>query len=219
MSSGKRKLHKSETKIALQQRIYSLAAAVSIVAAVVTSRPALAIEPAYAPVQSIVGVFSTPNTKSFSGAARYIDYDAMAQRSLGAPQWSKLTAKQKQDYIAALKVLMEQRYYPRWHRIFSKAKMEYVSKSSNGSDVLVKTNLIVGKKRDAMTWRVNDKSDKVVSLAIGDKDLLDRLTNRLQPKLKKSGFDSMLAWMQAHVKTQESPTQTSSAESVLGESQ
>ncbi len=142
----------------------------------------------------------------------------MSQRSLGTAQWSKLTVKQKRDYTAALKVLMEQRYYPRWHRIFSKAKMEYVSKSAAGSDLLVNTNLVVGKKRDAMTWRLNDRNDKVISLAIGQKDLLDRLTDRLQPKLKKSGFQSMLSWMQAHARGEEPATQTSSAESVLGES-
>lgn len=189
-----------------------------VAAFAVTGSPSFAVEPAFAAVQNIVNVFSAPSSSSYRGAENYIDYDAMSQRSLGAAQWSKLTAKQKHDYTAALKVLMEQRYYPRWHRIFSKAKVEYVSKSSAGSDLLVKTNLVVGKKSDAMTWRVNDRNDKVVSLAIGEKDLLDRLTNRLQPKLKKNGFQAMLSWMQAHAQGEEPATQTSSAESVLGES-
>lgn len=192
--------------------------AILFVSVVGFATPCLAIEPGFAVVQNIVGVFSGSGSASYPSAAKYIDYDAMAQRSLGAGQWSKLTVKQKRDYTAALKVLMEQRYYPRWHRIFSKAKMEYVSKSASGDDLLVQTNLVVGKKRDAMTWRLNDRNDKVISLAIGEKDLLDRLTNRLQPKLKKSGFQSMLSWMQAHAKGEEPATQTSSAESVLGES-
>lgn len=180
--------------------------------------PALAVEPGFAVVQNIVSVFSGTGSTSYPSAAKFIDYDAMSQRSLGAGQWAKLTAKQRHDYTAALKVLMEQRYYPRWHRIFSKAKLEYVSKAAAGSDLLVNTNLVVGKKHDAVTWRLNDRNDKVVSLAIGEKDLLDRLTNRLQPKLKKSGFQSMLSWMQAHARGEEPATQTSSAESVLGES-
>ncbi|MBS1954601.1 MAG: ABC transporter substrate-binding protein [Cyanobacteria bacterium SZAS-4] len=188
------------------------------VSAVGFATPCLAIEPGFAVVQNIVNVFSGSGSASYSSAAKFIDYDAMSQRSLGAGQWSKLTVKQKRDYTAALRVLMEQRYYPRWHRIFSKAKLEYVSKSVSGDDLLVQTNLVVGKKRDAMTWRLSDRNDKVISLAIGQKDLLDRLTNRLQPKLKKSGFQSMLSWMQAHAKGEEPATQTSSAESVLGES-
>lgn len=183
-----------------------------------TGSPGLALEPAFTSVQNIVNVFSASDTNSFKGASNYIDYDAMAQRSLGAAQWAQLNAKQKRDYTAALRVLMEQRYYPRWHRIFSKARLEYVSKSASGPDLLVKTNLVVGKKHDQMTWRLNDKSDKVVSLAIGEKDLLNQLTNRLQPKLKKSGFQAMLAWMQSHAKGEEAATQTSSAESVLGDS-
>ncbi|RTL39866.1 MAG: hypothetical protein EKK48_18555 [Candidatus Melainabacteria bacterium] len=189
-----------------------------LAAAIVSASPASALEPAFLSVQNIVNVFSAPAANSFKKAENYIDYDAMSQRSLGSSQWSKLTAKQKHDYVAALKSLMEQRYYPRWHRIFSRAKVEYLSKSTDGGDLLVKTNLVVGKKRDAMTWRLNDHNDKVVSLAIGEKDLLDRLTHRLQPKLKKNGFQAMLAWMQNHAQGEESATQTSSAESVLGES-
>lgn len=189
-----------------------------VLSAVGLANPAQAVEPGFTVVQNIVNVFSGSGSASYPGAVKYIDYDAMSQRSLGTTQWSKLTVKQKRDYTAALKVLLEQRYYPRWHRIFSKAKMEYVSKSAAGSDLLVNTNLVVGKKRDAMTWRLNDRNDKVISLAIGQKDLLDRLTNRLQPKLKKSGFEAMLSWMQAHARGEEPATQTSSAESVLGES-
>jgi|LakMenEpi03Aug12_release.lakeMendotaPanAssembly.Ray.scaffolds.fasta_scaffold254671_2 hypothetical protein len=184
----------------------------------ILGQPGFALEPAFTSVQNVVNVFSAPNSSNFKGAGNYIDYDAMSQRSLGAAQWSKLSAKQKHDYTSALEVLMEQRYYPRWHRIFSKAKVEFVSKSAAGSDLLVKTNLVVGKKSDAITWRLNEHNDKIVSLAIGEKDLLDRLTNRLQPKLKKNGFQAMLAWMQAHAQGEEPATQTSSAESVLGES-
>ncbi len=188
------------------------------VAATVT--PCFSAEPGWTSVQNVVNVFSRNNvdTSGYRSAGAYIDYDSMAQRSLNA-QWSKLTPKQKHDYTAALRVLMEQRYYPRWHRIFSKAKVEYVSKSNAGGDLLVKTNLLVGKKRDAMTWRLNDHNSKVISLAIGEKDLLERLTNRLQPRIKKSGFQSMLAWMQAHAKQAGEPAaQTSSAESVIGDS-
>ncbi|CAN5346018.1 hypothetical protein BH10CYA1_BH10CYA1_16730 [soil metagenome] len=189
-----------------------------VVSVVGFATPGLTAEPGLTAVQNIVSLFSGPGGASYPGAAKFIDYDAMSQRSLGVQQWSKLTAKQKHDYTAALQVLIEQRYYPRWHRIFSKAKIEYVSKSTAGGDILVKTILVVGKKRDPITWRLSDRSDKIINLAIGQKDLLDRLTNRLQPKLKKSGFQSMLAWMQAHARGEQPATQTSSAESVLGES-
>jgi len=189
-----------------------------LVSVLLSCNASIAAEPGFTSVQNIVSVFSGSGSDSYHNAGSYIDYDAMSQRSLGDAQWSKLTAKQKHEYTAALKVLMEQRYYPRWHRIFSKAKVEYVSKAASGSDLLIKTNLVVGKKRDAMTWRLNDRSDKVISLAIGDRDLLDRLTNRLQPKLKKNGFQAMLSWMQAHAQGEQPATQTSSAESVLGES-
>jgi MlaC protein len=138
---------------------------VLLTGAFLLGNPGFALEPAYSSVQNVVNVFSGPGSSNFKSAENYIDYDAMSQRSLGTAQWSKLTAKQKHDYTAALKVLMEQRYYPRWHRIFSKAKVEFVSKSQSGSDLLVKTNLVVGKKSDAMTWRLNERNDKIVSLA------------------------------------------------------
>lgn len=152
-------------------------------------------------------------------AAKYIDYQSMAQRSLGDEQWAKLNAGQKSQFTATLRNLMEQRYYPRWHRIFVKAKLQHVSDTASGADTLVKTHMLVGKKSDELVWRLTGKGDpKVVSLAIGDKDLLTKLKVRLQDKLAKSNFASLLSWMQSKAKQQSSAEEVSSAEAVIGES-
>lgn len=153
--------------------------------------------------------------------AQYIDYQSMGQRALGSEQWNKLTTGQRQQFVTALRNLMEQRYYPRWHRIFAKAKLDHVSDAAAGFDTLVKTNMVVGKKTDSLVWRLTGKGNeaKIVSLAIGDNDLLTKLKVRLQEKLAKSNFPTLLAWMQAKSKQVSTATaEVSSTEAVIGES-
>jgi len=153
-------------------------------------------------------------------AAQYIDYQSMGQRALGSDQWNKLNAGQQHQFVSTLQTLMEQRYYPRWHRIFSKAKLNHVSDAASGSDTLVKTDMVLGKKTDSLVWRVTGKGNeaKIVSLAIGDNDLLTKLKGRLQEKLAKSNFSSLLAWMQSKAKQQSAATAEVSSADVIGES-
>jgi hypothetical protein len=45
-----------------------------------------------------------------------------------------------------------------------------------------------------MTWTVN-KVGKVVSLRVGEKDLISRASQRFKTKLSKCTFDEFLAWI------------------------
>jgi hypothetical protein len=153
-------------------------------------------------------------------AAQYIDYASMGQRALGLDQWNKLSTSQRSQFVSTLRNLMEQRYYPRWHRIFAKAKLDHVSDTASGADTLVKTNMVVGKKTDSLVWRLTGKGNqaKIVSLAIGNNDLLTKLKGRLQEKLAKSNFPSLLAWMQSKAKQQSAATAEVSSADVISES-
>ena len=183
-----------------------------------TSLPACA-ETGKETVDKLVQVFTTwkgngPNKEAYDEAAKYIDYHAIAQRSLNTDEWKKLTPMQKDEFVKSLKALIEERYYIRWHKIFSKGSMAFVGEANSGGDTIVKTKLTLGKTIDPLEWRLNSSGNdhKVVSLDVNDSDLLKKLNGRLQGRFDKYGFNGLLGWMKdkANVgpNTQEASTGT-----------
>ena len=129
-----------------------------------------------------------------------IDYQEMSLRCLGKKDWDGLTVSQRSQFVASLKGLVEQRYYPRWHKIFGKGKVTFQEEVSQGGDIIVRTKLLLGKKEELLSWRVAGPSgsQKIVSLSVSNSDLLERLKSRIKARQKKVGFDALLAWMKGH---------------------
>jgi len=153
-------------------------------------------------VEHLVSLFSAWSGKEadqhvYAEAAQNIDYELMAHRALGATEWEKLSPVQRKEFTKTFKSLVEQRYYPRWHKIFYKGRLAFISETSANGDTFVKTNLTLGKKTDLLVWHLANKSGdhKVISLAVADKDLLTLIGSRLKKKMDKSGFDGVMAWM------------------------
>lgn len=154
-------------------------------------------------VQDLVTLFShwsgdDDDHSVFEPAARHIDYQEMAESSVGQAQWNKLNATQKREFVSALRHLVEKRYYPRWHHIFHKGKLSILSETASKNDVLVKTALVMGKKQSFVTWRLHRNSNgnpMVISLSVGEKDLLTRMTSRFQKQIAKSGVEGLIAWL------------------------
>jgi ABC-type transporter MlaC component len=162
------------------------------------SGPAWAAGSGQATVEKLVNVFTSwsgnpSDKKGIADADRYIDYNVMAERSLSSAEWGKLNAAQKKQFVDTLRTLIEQRYYVRWHKIFSKGKLIYQGESKSSGDEVVKSQLTVGKKVDPLDWRLSN--DKVISLSVGKSDLLKKLSTRLEGRLGKLGFNGLLAWM------------------------
>lgn len=136
-------------------------------------------------------------SKVANNPSSLIDYQEMSVRCLGKKDWDGLTASQRAQFVASLKGLVEQRYYPRWHRIFGKGKVTFQEETSQSGDILVKTKLLLGKKEELLSWRVADQSgaQKIVSLSVANSDLLERLRSRIKARQKRAGFDALLAWM------------------------
>lgn len=132
-----------------------------------------------------------------SQPSQILDYQEMSVRALGRRQWETLSASQKRDFSGSLEALVEKRYYPRWRKIFGKGKVTFVEETGVGGDTLVKTRLTLGKKVETLAWRLTDKGTRVVSLAVSDKDLLERLKSRINSRRKKGKLDvdQLIAWM------------------------
>lgn len=167
---------------------------------------AFAVSPAQAregwtTVEKVVGIFATwqgkkPNKEISAAAADYIDYSEMAERAL-ARQWNKIDASEKREFVNLFTGVIEERYYPRWHKIFSRGKLEYVKDAPLPDGVRVTTLCTVGKKKDTIVWQLSKRSGsyKVISLAVDDKDLVTRIGSRLQKHIAGESFDDLVAWM------------------------
>ncbi len=153
-------------------------------------------------VHGLVAVFSAWDGKRLDGeissaAAKHIDYSGMASRAIGPDDWDKLNARQKRDFVATFRKLVERRYYMRWHKLFRKGSVSYLSESAANGDLLVRTRLLVGKKRDTLVWRLHSGNGElmVINLTVGEKDLLSRLSTRFRKLMKDDGFEGMMAWL------------------------
>jgi ABC-type transporter MlaC component len=168
-------------------------------------------------IETIVRIFSTwngrPDPVTYSRAAQYIDYETMAQRALGPSQWRKITSVERKEFTDAFRALVEKRYYIRWHKLFGKSKLTYLGEHSSDGDTLVKTKLDLGKKEDLLIWRLHKKgnSEKIVSLAVNERDLLSKIQSRFQKRLTKTTFPRFLAWLKDKAEVgEESSTEKSS---------
>ena len=153
-------------------------------------------------VHDLVTLFTTWDGKSVNAdlsgaAAKHIDYSGMAARAIGQTEWDKLSPGQQREFVTTFRKLVEHRYYPRWHKLFRKGTVSYLSESSANGDVLVRTRLLVGKKRDTLIWRLHQGAGDflVINLTVGEKDLLSRLSARFHRLMKDDGFDGMMAWL------------------------
>ncbi len=167
---------------------------------------ALAVLPAQAregwsTVENVVDIFTTwqgkkPNRAISAAASEYIDYSEMAERALGR-QWSKIDASEKREFVSLFTRVIEERYYPRWHKVFSRGKLEYIKDAPLADGVRVTTLCTVGKKKDTIIWQLSKRSGnyKVVSLAVDDQDLVTRIGSRIQKHMKSESFDDLIAWM------------------------
>ena len=134
---------------------------------------------------------------SFPAAADLIDFNQIAMRSVGKSQWQTLSSAQKDDLTATIKALVQNRYYPRWQKIFGKGDVTYVSQSRNAGDIMVNTNLRLGHKDEPLVWQLSGDAQKpkVISLGVNDKDLLTKLSSRIQAHESKGGYKAMIAWL------------------------
>jgi ABC-type transporter MlaC component len=148
------------------------------------------------------------NQNILSEAAQYIDYKSMAEASLGPQNWSKLSEGQRDEFVKSFRTLVEQRYYPRWHNIFSKSHITYGKASAQNGVNRIKTQMSLKDSVQEVDWDLKgqDSDARVVNLTVGEKDLVVRAGRRFQKRFAKAGFPAFIAW----IKTQAANSASSS---------
>lgn len=124
----------------------------------------------------------------------YIDYSYIARYALGAQAWERLDESKKHQYLSLVRRSIEQKYYPRWHRLFGKGSLKDLGETRANGDTFVRTALTVGKKQSLIVWKLHGSENqlKVISLKVGDDDLLERLKGRFRKILEKGGSDKLI---------------------------
>lgn len=154
------------------------------------------------PVRQAIGDGSDNLSQAGEVAGSLIDFKQIAMRSLGKANWQSLSASQKQDLTMTIEALVQNRYYPRWRKIFGRGEVTYVSQELKNGDILVTTNLRLGHKDEPLIWQLSGdgQKSKVISLAVNQNDLLTKLAGRIQAHQARDGYTAMIAWLKSKSK-------------------
>jgi len=149
-------------------------------------------------IESFIAAVSKPDAaakNTFSDVAQNMDFEEMAKRSFGDAGWTKFSLEEQKEVVGLFKRLVEIRFYPRWRRVFQNGKYEMSSQTKEGTDTLVAGTLQLSGKTNGLTFRlVNSRNGfKLVSMAVKDKDLLERTAVRMKRGLKHKGAAGLIA--------------------------
>jgi ABC-type transporter MlaC component len=145
-------------------------------------------------------------SKARAAVSDLIDFDAFAKDTLG-PEWSKLAAKDRKRYTAALKGAMEANYLHKMRQGQStdvaKVKSEVVSETKQGERTLVKTHVKSGDdnididylmEHGKKGWRAVD----VLTDAVSTSDTYRELVAK---QLPKNGIEGVISFFEKKKKS------------------
>ena len=139
-------------------------------------------------------------------AGACIDYREMSRRCFLPAEWQALSESQKNEFCQSLESLVQKRYYPRWRKFFGKGSLSPVQEKADDKDVMVETSFTLGKKTQTLIWKLAGKPGKrkIISLAVDEanKDLLERLQNRVGAQKKRGDFGSLITWLKKKSNTE-----------------
>jgi len=151
-------------------------------------------------VETFIATVSRPDTQaksknSFNDAAQSMDFEEMARRSFGESEWMKFTAEEQKEVTVLFRRLMQVRFYPRWRRVFQNGHYQVTAVTRHGDDSLVSGKLNSQNKYSDLSFRLIKRHDgfKLISMAVKDKDLLERTSVRLKRGLKNRGAKGLIA--------------------------
>ncbi len=141
------------------------------------------------------GTGSRPTAAVAAAVARHIDYEYITEYAVGPTEWSRLDDSQRRQCIRLVRRWLEDRHYPRWHKLFLKGKYKELSTTQSGNETLVRASLLQPNKRYILTWRLHNRGQtcRVISLSVNGKDLLNRLKGRFQRQLNRGGHGRLVA--------------------------
>ncbi|HEY9790389.1 MAG TPA: ABC transporter substrate-binding protein [Candidatus Obscuribacterales bacterium] len=157
-------------------------------------------------VNHIIATFaSTQDTGAIANQlSGLIDFQKIAQLAFAPAQWKQFSAQDQKQIVTTFRELIEKRYYPRWHKLFSKSKVEVADEATSAGSHFVRTYVNHGKEKDSVIWRLQDDNGNlaVVDLNVNGKGLDARLGERVQTRLTKEGARKFVSWLKEQARSE-----------------
>jgi phospholipid transport system substrate-binding protein len=131
---------------------------------------------------------------------RRFDYDEMAKRSL--PNWGKLSAAQRQEFVRLFAELLETSYAEKIMR-YSGEKVNYLGESLDGDNAEVRTALMRRNDRMPINYRLHNKSQWMVyDVVIEGVSLVNNYRSQFSRIIGESNYNELVKRLKAKVEEQ-----------------
>jgi ABC-type transporter MlaC component len=154
---------------------------------------------------------TTTDPKQKSALVSSIDstlaVEKLSQQALGV-QWSKLTTKQRKEFVSLITQLMERQAYTGAAQFFSAFKVEIRGEEVDGPRRIVKTTATQGQGGAVSVDYVLEKIGNrwmVVDIILDRQSMAASLTNQVQATLKAGSYDDLLDQLEARVEQSGAP--------------
>jgi phospholipid transport system substrate-binding protein len=131
---------------------------------------------------------------------RIFDYEEMAKRSL--PNWNRLSAAQRQEFVGLFSELLETSYAEKFER-YSGEKVTFQGESQDGDHAEVRTMLVRRNDRMPINYRLLNKSRWVVyDVVIEGISLVNNYRSQFTRVISESSYSELVRRLKTKVEEQ-----------------
>lgn len=152
--------------------------------------------------QLIESVRSYKNTNNAAAQVRKVTEETLAVQELAqhvlGPQWGKLSARERQDFVQLLEDLVQKVAYPKSAEFFGDLQIEFTNERVNGNEAEVET--VVSHPKEGLVtigYRLRQKDGRWVinDVLLDDVSLVTNLRTQMQQVIAKESYQGLVKRM------------------------
>jgi phospholipid transport system substrate-binding protein len=130
----------------------------------------------------------------------HFDYQEMAKRSLG-PAWGKLSAGQRQEFVALFSQLLEASYSDKIEKYAQRVKIDYAGEIQDGEYVEVRTVVRKANDRITLNYRLINEGGtwKVYDVVIEGVSLVSNYQSQFSRIIHESSYSELVRRLKTKV--------------------
>jgi phospholipid transport system substrate-binding protein len=130
----------------------------------------------------------------------HFDYQEMAKRSLG-PAWGKLSAGQRQEFVALFSQLLEASYADKIEKYSQRVKIDYTGEILSGDTVEVRTVVVKANDRMPLNYRLINEGGtwKVYDVVFEGVSLISNYRSQFSRIIHESGYAELVKRLKTKV--------------------
>jgi phospholipid transport system substrate-binding protein len=130
----------------------------------------------------------------------YFDYQEMAKRSLG-PAWAKLSAAQRQEFVALFSQLLEASYSDKIEKYAQRVQINYTGEILDGKYAEVRTVVVKANDRIPLNYRLMNEGGtwKVYDVVIEGVSLVSNYRSQFSRIIHESGYTELVKRLKTKV--------------------